>query len=135
MEFKPEQIKQRRIRRLAQIILDHFEEGSGMDTRYFDHPFINDEHVIDGQSIDGGDYREHVVPRVYLRDQCMEMYKNGATVESVTEVLLGNLRIVKIKPEQAVLLNKQYRDTMPAGWIIGKNDPLERLYSVGIQIA
>ena len=68
MEFKPEQIKQRRIRRLAQIILDHFEEGSGMDTRYFDHPFINDEHVIDGQSIDGGDYREHVVPRVYLRD-------------------------------------------------------------------
>lgn len=135
MKFTPEQIKQRRVRRLAEIILDHFEEGSGMDTRYFDHPFVHDVHVLSGQSTEGGEYREHVVPRVYLRDQCMEMYKNGVTVESVTEVLLGNLRIVKITPEQAARLNKQLRDTMPSGWILGKSDPLERLHSVGIQIA
>lgn len=135
MKFTRDQIKKRRIKRLAEIIHDHWEEGSGMDTRYFDHPFINDDYVVNGQSIDGGEYREHVVPRVYLRDKCLEMYKAGATIEDVTKVLLANLRVVKIRPEQARELNRVLRDTMPPGWILGEGDPLERLHSVGIKIS
>jgi hypothetical protein len=105
-----------------------------MDTRYFDHPFIHNEYVIKGQSTEGGDYREHVVPRVYLRDKCMEMYENGSSIDAVVEVLLANLRIVKITPSQAALLNEEFRDTMPDGWVLGKDDPLERLHLKGIQV-
>lgn len=135
MKFTSEQIKARRILKLAEIIYDHWEEGSGMDTRYFDHPFINDVYVINGQSTEGGEYREHVVPRVYLRDKCLELYENNASAEDVANILLANLRIVKIRPEQAELINKKLRDTMPDGWVLGKSDPLERLYAVGIKIA
>lgn len=135
MQFTPDQIKQRRIRRLAEVIFDHWEEGSGMDTRYFDHPYINDVHVLDGQSTEGGEYREHVVPRVYLRNRCLEMYKNSATIEDVAMVLYANLRIVKITPQQAAALNKQFRDTMPEGWTLGKSDPMERLHAAGIRTA
>lgn len=135
MKFTPDQIKQRRIRRLAEVIFDHWEEQSGMDTRYFDHPYIHDVYVLDGQSTDGGEYREHVVPRLYLRDRCLEMYENNATINEVAIVLYANLRIVKITPEQAAALNKKYKNTMPDGWTIGKNDPMERLHAVGICIA
>lgn len=134
MKFTSQQIKKRRLRRLAEIIHDHWEEGSGMDTRYFDHPFIHNNFVVAGQSTEGGEYREHVVPRVYLRDKCLEMYENGASVDDVTEVLLANLCIAMITSEQAALLNKRFRDTMPLGWVVGKSDPFERLHTVGIEI-
>jgi len=135
MKFTENQIKQRRIKRLAEMIHDHWEENSGMDTRYFDNPYIHDVYVVDGQSTEGGTYREHVVPRVYLRDRCLEMYENKAAVEEEAETLLANLRIVKITKDQAEALNKKLRETMPDGWVLGKDDPLERLYSLGIQVA
>lgn len=135
MNFTPDEIKKRRIRRLAEVIFDHWEEKSGMDTRYFDHPYIHDSYTLYGQSTAGGDYREHVVPRVYLRDRCLEMFENNASINEVAMIIYENLRIVKITPEQAETLNKKYKNTMPEGWTIGKNDPMERLYAVGIQIA
>jgi hypothetical protein len=135
MKFTHNQIKERRFRRLAEIIYDHWEEGSGMDTRFFDHPFINDVFVVAGQSTVGADYREHVVPRVYLRDKCLEMFSNRATIEDVTKNLLENLLIVKITKEEAEKLNSELRVSMPDGWVFGKSAPLERLYKVGIKIA
>jgi hypothetical protein len=135
VKFSHIQIKERRFRRLAEIIYDHWEEGSGMDTRFFSHPFINDVFVVIGQSAEGGNYREHVVPRVYLRDKCLEMFSNKATIEDVAKILLENLLIVKITKEQADELNSTLKIAMPDGWVLGKSDPLERLYRVGIKIA
>jgi len=34
MNFPPEQVRARRLLRLAQLIYDHWEDKSGMDTRF-----------------------------------------------------------------------------------------------------
>src|SRR5690606_324189 len=113
MRFSKEEIKRRRITRLAEIIHDHWEEGSGMDTRFFDHPFIHNEHVMSGRSVNGGTYREHVVPRVYLRDECLKLLDQGRTIDDLAEVLMNNLLIVTITNDEADNLNKMLKDRMP----------------------
>lgn len=135
MKFSDETIKERRILRLAQMIFDHWEEGSGMDTRYFDHPFINDVYTVNGQSINGCEYREHVVPRVYLRDRCLEFFDQGATIEDIKNILIKNLRIVKITNEEASRIDTLHKTTMPEDWVLGVSCPLERLRIAGIEIA
>lgn len=105
-----------------------------MDTRYFDHPFIHDDYAVNGRSLGGGTYREHAVPRGYLRDQCMLLYSAGATVDDVVRVLEGNLRIVHISPDEANQLNRRYKTTMPMDWRLGEGDPLARFHDVGIKL-
>lgn len=135
ISFSKTEIKRRRLFRLAQIIHDHWQESSGMDTRYFDHPFIHDDYVVTGRSNAGGTYREHVVPRAYLRDECMRLLDAGATIEQLTDILEKNLKIVLISEDkEAKLLNLTLKTTMPDGWILGLHDPMDRLTSVGIQV-
>lgn len=105
-----------------------------MDTRYFDHPFIHDLYVINGRSEVGGSYREHAVPRVYLRDECLKLYSAGASVEEVAKLLDENLRIVLISRDEASRLNSSYKVSMPKEWRIGESDPLERFHQVGIKV-
>lgn len=132
--FSNDEIRRRRIFRVAQIIFDHWEEQSGMDTRYFDHPFIHDVYVVNGKSEVGGSYREHAVPRVYLRDECLRLFNSGASIDDVAKVLDENLRIVLISREEADLMNRSYKTSMPDGWKIGEGDPLERFHRVGIKV-
>ena len=105
-----------------------------MDTRYFDHPFIHDVYVVNGRSKSGGSYREHVVPRVYLRDQCLALFASGASIDEVARILEANLRVVHISPEEADILNRSHKMDMPAGWKIGEGDPLERLRRADIDV-
>lgn len=137
MEFTLEQVKERRMLRLAQIIRDHWEEKNGMDTRFFEVPMIHDSYVMKGQSVKGGGYREHVVPRVLLRDECMKMYDSGATVEIVQLMLNRYLWIVDITKEEASHLDNNHglKTKIPDGWIFGKSDPLARLKFAGIELA
>lgn len=105
-----------------------------MDTRYFDHPFIHDEYVVAGCTLANGSYREHVVPRVYLRDQCLALYDEGGSVEDVARILEANLRIVCISESEAAVLNRSHKTKMPEGWRLGEGDPLERLHRAGINV-
>lgn len=132
--FTKEEVKRRRLLRLAQLIYDHWEEGRVMDTRYFDHPFIHNEHVELGQSLVGGSYREHVVPRAYLRDQCMSLFEQGAQLDDIVNILEANLRIVRVSPEEADLLNSQFKSSMPEGWRLGEDDPLQRFHLASIKV-
>jgi hypothetical protein len=134
-KYSPTEIRVRRLRRLAQIVFDHFEEGSGMDTRYFEHPFVHDTLTIKGVSSKGKGHREHVVPRGYLRDHCLAMYKEGASVEEVTVFLDKNLWIVEITKEEARHLDHGlgFKVKMTDGWVAG-DDPLARLTAAGIRL-
>ena len=137
MDFTKTQILERRFLRLAQLIHDHWAEGSGMNTDLFKEPLIHDSFVIRAVSIaPGATYSEHVVPRVFLRDQCMSMYSTGATVEAVSKILMRYLWIAKITPEEADRINHQlgYKTTMPPGWVLGKDDALARLHEAGINL-
>lgn len=134
MTYSKEQLRERRILRLAQLIYDHWEEGSGMDTRIFQVPLINDGLVLWGQSLSGGTYREHAVPRVLIRDGCLEMLDEGAGVEDVKHRLLQYLWIVHITESEAARLNAAYKMYMPEGWVFGEGDPFARFKAVGIEL-
>jgi hypothetical protein len=135
MKFTPEQIKERRMHRLAQLIFDHWEEGNGMDTRFFEVPLIHDSLVEKGRSAKGESYREHIVPRALIRDECLKMYDRGETVEEVRDQLVAHLWIARISPEEAEVLNRTHKATMPDGWVFGMDDPLARLKLAKIELA
>lgn len=101
-----------------------------MNTLYFDHPFIHDVYVVNGRSEAGGSYREHAVPKAYLRNQCLRLLNSGASIDDVAKVLDENLRIVLISREEADLLNRAHKMSMPEGWRIGEGDPLERFLDI-----
>ncbi|QOR38569.1 hypothetical protein HNO52_08645 [Billgrantia diversa] len=134
MQYTKNQIRERRMLRLAQLIHDHWEEGSGMDTRLFEVPLLHDSLVLKGRSIAGVKYREHVVPRALLRDECLKMFDAGATVVDVKECLLQYLWIVHITEEEAARLNLSHKVTMPGGWVFGEGNPFARLAAVGIEL-
>ncbi len=134
MTFTSEEKKERRMLRLAQLIHDHWEEGSGMDTRFFAEPLIHNTMVTIGKSTRGDSYCEHIVPRAYIRDECVKMYENGASVEQVKDQLKANLWIAFISPDEAETLNKTHKTTMPDGWVFGESDPLERLKIANIKL-
>lgn len=137
LEFNPDQVKERRLHRLAEIIRDHWEEGNGMDTRFFEVPMIHDSIVMKGKSVNGGEYREHIVPKVLLRDECLKMYDRGATLEAVKLMLNRYLWIVEITKEEASQLDNNHglKTKMPDGWVFGEGDPLARLKFAGIELA
>lgn len=120
--------------RLAELIFDHWKEGSGMDTRLFAEPLIHNTMVTLGKSVRGDSYGEHIVPRALIRDECMKMFANGASVEEVKDQLMAHLWIAFISPDEAEILNKAHKTTMPDGWVFGQGDPLERLKIAGIQL-
>lgn len=122
--------------RLAQLIHDHWSEGSGMDTRYFEVPLIHDSFVEYGRSTKGGTYREHAVPRALLRDACLKMFEDGATIEAVTAALTANLWIVRITVEESRHLDHVlgHKITMPLNWTFGIDDPFARFHAAGISI-
>lgn len=130
------EVKRRRILRLAELIHDHWVEGSGMDTRLFELPLIHDSIVDYGQSTQGGSYREHAVPRIVLRDECLRMYDANATVEEVAAALMKNLWIVRVTHEEARHLDNTLglKTRMPPGWRFGVDDPLARFHQAGISI-
>ncbi|MCG5539867.1 MULTISPECIES: hypothetical protein [unclassified Halorhodospira] len=134
MTYNKEEVRARRMLRIAQLIYDHWEEGAGMDTRIFQVPVINDGLVLWGRSVSGGSYREHAVPRVLIRDECMNMLDNGADVEDVKERLLQYLWIVHITEEEADRLNLAHKTSMPEGWVFGKGDPFARFEAAGIEL-
>ena len=127
--------RKRRLYRLAQMLRDLWEEGSNLDTRLFKNPYIHDSYATLGRTSANANYREHLVPCVYLRDQCIERFKHGWTVEQVTELLDKYLWIALIeKPTQVALVNKHHKTTMPDGWNFESGDVCTRLTVAGLAI-
>jgi len=134
--YTDDQIKQRQIFRIAQIAYDRWEDKEGFDTNLFGRILIHDRLVMKGHSTNGGTYREHVVPRVVLRDECLRMFDNKATVEDVASAIMRNLIIVQITAEEAYRLDHQakLKRRMPDGWVFGRDDPFDRIRAAGIKL-
>lgn len=135
-KYTKEDIKRRAIRRVATVILEQYEEGSGTHSRIFE-VLVSDYLVIDGESIDGNNYREHVVPCCLIRDEARRMYQSGASIDDVVQMIHDNLRIVLISKKEANYIDKTLglKDTMPDGWEFGTGDPLARLWAGDVKLA
>lgn len=65
------------------------------------------------------------------------MYKNGASISQVAEMIDKYLRIALITTEEAARLDSDLglKTSMPNGWVFGEGDPLARLVAAGIKLA
>lgn len=142
MAYTVEQMRTRAIRRLAQILYDHWEEERVGHTRMFE-VIVPDEWITYGRSVKGGHYREHVVPCAVIRKGCMELYEKRKTkceapdaIDEAANLIEKYLRIALITTEEAKYLDNDlgWKSTMPDGWIFGEGDPLARLEEAGIEL-
>lgn len=79
---------------------------------------INDQIVI-GRSdnwTEENQWREHVVPCDYMMRLAIGMYREGVTLERISEMFECNCKIVLISKEEQVRIDALYRQTMPDGW-------------------
>lgn len=136
-EFTNDELVERACERVANVIKGHVYEGTGIHSRIFE-VLVADHLVIVGRGRGKTNYREHVVPCSLIRDQCIKMYKDGATVKEVTSLIIKSLAIILISTEEANKLDKEagLKTSMPKGWSfenINETNIFARLHEVGIE--
>jgi len=134
--FTQERMKKRAIKRLAEIFHDHWEEGRTGSTRIFEH-VLPDAWLIVGKSLNGGTYREHIVPCMMIRDQSIKMYSEGYSVENVADMINKHLAIVLITEAEREKLDNELglKTAMPRNWVFSSGDPFQRLIDAGVEFA
>jgi hypothetical protein len=134
--FSKEELVDRTFARVARVIYELWEEGRG-DTRLLDNWLIPDEFVIAGTSKRGGGRREHVIPRIMIYDQCLEMYERKASIDDVARFIRRHLAIVHISRDEQILLDQALglKTRMPDGWEFSTGDVFARLKAGGIEFS
>jgi hypothetical protein len=114
-------------------------EGVWAHSHLFDF-FIPDHHVPTGHSKHGGNYREHVVPCVYLRDEVLQRFDRGNSDEEVADFLRSYLVIVKITKQEQKRLDRSekngglgLKDSMPKDWQLNTGCIFQRLHDAEIK--
>ena len=135
MSFSTAELKRRALFRVAFVLYQQWEEFKGGDTRLFDW-LVDDKLVEIGCSKNGGEYREHVVPRVVIRDLCLMEFEKGKTAQDVVELIDDLLMIAKISKKEAHYLDHvlKLKTTMPDGWVYGSGNNKARLLVANIEI-
>jgi hypothetical protein len=135
-DFTTENILERRAKLLAELLKDHWEERSGFDTRFFEIPFVHDHMIWRGRSAKGGGYREHIVPRIVIRDGCLDMLNAGASTDDLRHAIIAHLGIVEITRQEAYHLDYELKlkIRMPTDWRFGIDDPFARIRAAKIEI-
>ncbi|OYW40434.1 MAG: hypothetical protein B7Z35_01205 [Hydrogenophilales bacterium 12-61-10] len=130
-----EQVIQRSFLRAARYIE---MEGTFSHSRAVEI-FVPDEFVPRGLGKNGPGHREHVVPCVYLREKCLDLFAGDATVEQVAQFLRRYVVIVDItKDEQGCLDRsianggKGLKNSMPPDWKLDTGCIFQRLHDANI---
>ena len=143
--FGIDKLKQRSFERIA-FVLKHFYEEQAEDfkagnialhSRIFD-TLILDEYIYIGKSEAAAKlkvpYKEHVVPCAYIRNCAFRLYSEEKTVNDVAKMVSKLLKIALIAPDEASLLDKKYRSTMPLDWNWETDSTCRRLDDCGIKL-
>jgi hypothetical protein len=132
--YSEEILKYRQCRRVAVVLRGHWEEGTGIHSRIF--VLVNERFIIDGESVNGNGHKEHVVPLCLIRDECLKLYDERHSVETVTQAIMKHLSIVLISPKEQehIDFTLKLKNKMPKGWIFGKDEILARLIEGGIKL-
>jgi hypothetical protein len=133
--FSHEEMLGRAFYRIAWNIRSMWEEKGSSDTRLLIEPMIPDDFVLVGQSKAAVDkanqYKEHVVPRMMICEECHRMFEHGACVEDVGRFIRKYLKIVLLTKEEQDRLDKwanlKLRQSMPTGWTFRDGSVFARL--------
>jgi len=134
-KFSEEELKQRAFRRVAFFMRDLWEEKGSSDTRLLESFFIPDPYVVVGESVSGRGHREHVVPRMVICQQCHAMFRDGASLQEVADLIQRFLKIVHITKEEQHRLDVELglKQSMPEGWTFSQGDVFARLKAAAIE--
>lgn len=144
-KFTKEELLQRAFRRCALVMYEMWEEKGSSDTRILHSPLIPDEYVYVGDSLDGTDHKEHIVPRMVICKGCHEIFEKGKLsglpkselIVKAADLIQKHLKIVRIsRAEQQRLDHKSklnLKQRMPENWSFEDGDPFARLKLANIQ--
>ena len=141
-KFTPEQIKKRAYLRIAHVLYEHWEEGTGPHSRLFDillNHFvkINKNEFIVGDSVAysaaGSGGPEHVVPCAFIIGKCLEKFEQKKSEQEVAEYIEANLKIVRVTQDERKRLDSLpgLKAGMPDTWKDG-DDIMVRLHEAKI---
>jgi len=121
--------------RVAYVLKSLWKDGRGAHSRLFE-TLVGDDDIVIGTSVEGGGYREHVVPCCLIRDIAFDMYDKQRTVDDVAEMVGRLLRIAYITKKEANRLNTKLglRTSMPAGWDPETGSVMARLDAAKIEL-
>lgn len=140
--YTDDQLKSRKIHRIAYVLKGLSEEGEGGHSRLFD-TLIHERLIFIGESKESRKtkekYPEHVVPCAYLRNLAFDMYiEDKAKIEEVELMLMRLLSIAHISnAEQSKLDSKDQlnlKSTMPEGWEYPEGSRNARLEKANIEL-
>ncbi len=140
LQFKMEKetLARRSFMRAARYIHRIHKEGAPAHSRVVEL-FVPDAFVPHGMGSDGPGHREHVVPCVYLRDECLRRYEIGVGVEEIADFLQRHVVIVEISKMQQKHLDGSIRsghlglkNKMPKGWAPDRDCIFQRLHEAKI---
>lgn len=133
-KFKISELKYRRCFRAAEIMKDCFIEGNGLHSRLLE-VLIPDQWASLGESTQGNQRREHVVPLAFIRDQSLEYFKKNESIELVAKFIADHYFILRISQEEALRLDRELglKSKMPKDWKVG-DSILARIHKAGIEI-
>lgn len=136
-KFSREELIERAFLRAATVMFGMWEERGSSDTRLLIPPLIPDEFVIIGESINGREHREHIIPRVVICNQCHKMFSEGVDINTVARFIRNNLKIIYISKDEQHLLDNgkqlNLRQRMPTGWSFESGDIYARLNTAKIE--
>ncbi|CAM2192082.1 putative FtsK gamma domain-containing protein [Paraburkholderia kururiensis] len=88
----------------------------------------------------GYQQNEHVVPCVFIRDNCIRLYGLGASIAQVAEYIGRHTVIVRLLKEESRMLDASAQNgglglktTMPEGWRVGVDSVFARLHAANIE--
>lgn len=132
-KFTDAEIKARAIRRAAVVLFELWEEDRGTHSRLLEM-LVPDSYVTIGTSVNGGGWREHLVPLSYIRNECEKIFEAGGTIDHAVQFIDAHLKIAHITREERDRLDFQLglKSKMPDNWEPG--DYLARLRAAGIDL-
>lgn len=137
-EFTSEEKKIRAFLRVAYCMQHMWEEDGNSTTNLLNNWLIPDDYVLMGESLNGNECREHVIPRLVICNKCHEMFASGHDFISVSAFIQKHLMIVRISKKERDLLdlnaNLGLRTKMPDGWTFENGDPFARLRLANIKL-
>lgn len=133
-EIVKKEVIQRSFLRAARYIQSIDKENAPAHSRVVEL-FIPEDFVPRGHGKDGPGHREHVVPCVYLRDECRDRFRKGAQLEEIVQFLQRCVVIVEITKEQQQRLDGGcgLKNSMPEDWQPDTGCIFERLHVAEIE--
>lgn len=116
-----------------------WEETGYSDTRLLEAMILPDVLTVAGFSAaaeEASMRREHVVPRIFIIDECKRMLRVGEPDAAIAGLINHNTKIVYVSPSQQKILDSKYHlnlsRKMPDGWKFG-DDIFARLSKAKIE--